>query len=145
MVTGALPFDEPSLPKLFEKIQKADFHSPTYLSSGVVDLIRKILVADPKQRVSTADIKSHPWYCHLNTDDSCRIKETNSSQSSGQRPCRDLSFTSTSELKHIIATLLASLRELAFAAVANAKRGNRADGCRVKERWQIIFNRHSEG
>jgi len=57
MVTGALPFDEPSLPKLFEKIQKADFHSPTYLSSGVVDLIRKILVADPKQRVSTADIK----------------------------------------------------------------------------------------
>jgi len=62
LVTGTLPFDEPKLPTLFEKIQRADFHFPRYLSNEISDLISSILVVDPKDRPGIADIKRHPWY-----------------------------------------------------------------------------------
>ncbi len=68
LVTGMLPFDEPQLPKLFEKIQRADFGFPQYLSNEIAGLISSILIVDPKYRPGIADIKRHPWYKkHMDT------------------------------------------------------------------------------
>ena len=64
LVVGTLPFDENSLPKLFEKIQNADFPIPSFLSSDLTSLITSILIADPKKRVCISQIKSHNWFCH---------------------------------------------------------------------------------
>jgi 5'-AMP-activated protein kinase catalytic alpha subunit len=63
LVVGVLPFDEKSLPKLFAKIQIADYPMPTFLSSRLQNLISSILVTNPDNRVSISEIKAHPWYC----------------------------------------------------------------------------------
>lgn len=35
---------------------------PTCIADDIQDLIRKILVLNPKERLSIEDIKNHPWY-----------------------------------------------------------------------------------
>lgn len=62
MSTGCLPFDEKSMPELFSKIRGADYNRPRGISKPLVDLISKILVADPKQRLSIDEIEKHVWY-----------------------------------------------------------------------------------
>lgn len=62
LVAGCLPFDEPTMPSLFHKIQSADFNFPSYFSPDLRSLIELILVADPKKRASIETIKSHSWY-----------------------------------------------------------------------------------
>ena len=61
-LAGFLPFDEATMSALFRKIQKADFTYPSWFQDDAKDLISKILVVDPKQRWSIAQIKQHPWW-----------------------------------------------------------------------------------
>lgn len=64
MSTGCLPFDEKSMPELFAKIRSAKYRSPPpgRISPSLMDLISRILVADPKERISIDDIQKHCWY-----------------------------------------------------------------------------------
>ena len=62
MSTGCLPFDEKSMPDLFSKIRSAKYRQPKGISNDLIDLISKILIADPKQRISIDDIQQHSWY-----------------------------------------------------------------------------------
>ena len=59
---GYLPFDEPHMSALFRKIQKAQFVFPSWFSEGIKTFISKILVADPAQRLTLADIIADPWF-----------------------------------------------------------------------------------
>lgn len=62
LLAGFLPFDEPTMTALFRKIQAADFAYPNWFSPEVKALLNKILVADPKKRITLTDVKSDPWY-----------------------------------------------------------------------------------
>lgn len=50
---------------MFEKIRNADFHFKheefQIVSAEVKDLISKLLVADPKKRLSSSGALSHEW------------------------------------------------------------------------------------
>lgn len=65
MLCGYPPFYEESNEKLFEKIKKADFEfaSPHWddISDYAKDLIKKLLVPDPRARLSGKEIMEHPW------------------------------------------------------------------------------------
>ncbi|KAG0762293.1 hypothetical protein G6F57_007265 [Rhizopus arrhizus] len=61
MVTGSVPFDDPSLTGLHAKIKRADVRFPTYMSSACKDLLQRIFVVDRKKRVILADVIRHPW------------------------------------------------------------------------------------
>ena len=61
-LAGYLPFDEATMSALFRKIQKAEFAYPSWFQDDAKDLISKILVVDPKQRLSIPQIKQHPWW-----------------------------------------------------------------------------------
>ena len=61
MVAGTLPFDDEQLSHLFRKIQTANYTMPSFLSPAAQDLISKILVVDPLERATTAQILNHPW------------------------------------------------------------------------------------
>jgi serine/threonine protein kinase len=52
MVCGHLPFEDPNTNKLYKKILACEYSLPSYLSSNVKDLMRKILVTDPYRRYS---------------------------------------------------------------------------------------------
>ncbi len=53
IAAGALPFDEPNLGALFQKIARAEYHTPTWLSEELAHLLRAILTPDPKARSGT--------------------------------------------------------------------------------------------
>ena len=65
MLCGFPPFYEENNTKLFEQIKKCefDFPSPYWddISEMAKDLIRKLLVVDPKSRLDADAILAHPW------------------------------------------------------------------------------------
>ena len=63
MVCGSLPFSDPTGKKTFDNIINGQFSFPPELelSKEVKDLISKILTVDPKERLTGADILTHPW------------------------------------------------------------------------------------
>ncbi|KAJ3415109.1 Map microtubule affinity-regulating kinase [Chytridiales sp. JEL 0842] len=86
MVVGDLPFADSNLTALYDAIMKARYHLPDYISSGTFtnafgpkknaniihqiecrDLIQKLLVVNPKQRYTCAQVREHPWMTMGNT------------------------------------------------------------------------------
>ncbi|KAI9797573.1 MAG: Protein kinase [Candelina submexicana] len=62
LLVGRLPFDDEYIPSLFKKIAQGNFSVPNFLSSGAVDLIRRMLMVDPVRRISVQEIRQHPWF-----------------------------------------------------------------------------------
>mmetsp|Transcript_2241 Transcript_2241/g.4249 ORF Transcript_2241/g.4249 Transcript_2241/m.4249 type:complete len:103 (+) Transcript_2241:769-1077(+) len=63
MATGHLPFNEPTMAELFAKIQKARFKAfPSGVSETFKDLVSKLLVTNPRERLQLSEIQEHEWY-----------------------------------------------------------------------------------
>lgn len=62
LLAGFLPFDEPTMSALFRKIQKAEFNYPSWFSEDVRGLLDRILIADPTQRITLAEVAELEWY-----------------------------------------------------------------------------------
>jgi serine/threonine-protein kinase HSL1, negative regulator of Swe1 kinase len=65
MLAGYPPFnytgEERDLKELFRSITNADYVMPDRFSSEAQDLIRRILVADPRKRISIENVWHHPF------------------------------------------------------------------------------------
>ncbi|KAJ6167879.1 hypothetical protein N7497_000722 [Penicillium chrysogenum] len=61
LVCGKVPFDDQSMPQLHVKIKKGVVEYPPGLTAECRHIISRMLVTDPKQRASLAEIMSHPW------------------------------------------------------------------------------------
>ncbi|KAI8884407.1 Pkinase-domain-containing protein [Backusella circina FSU 941] len=61
MATGSVPFDDKSLPGLHDKIKKGQVNYPAHLTDELKDLLSRIFVVDPTQRIIMTDIMCHPW------------------------------------------------------------------------------------
>ena len=66
MVCGFLPFEDDNQNILFGKIAKGLFSLPSFLSQSCKDLLKKILVTDPKKRYGFEEIKHHSWFMSVN-------------------------------------------------------------------------------
>lgn len=62
LLAGFLPFEEPSMSMLFDKICRAEFTCPDWFSPGARSLLAHVLVPEPSARYTLAQIKSHPWF-----------------------------------------------------------------------------------
>jgi serine/threonine protein kinase len=62
LLVQALPFNADSYPELFHLIRTGTYSMPDVLSDDAKDLIAKILVVDPSQRISIAGIRGHRWF-----------------------------------------------------------------------------------
>ena len=62
MLCGYLPFDHKDNNKLFLKILQCKVKYPKDLSDEATDLLKKILVPNPKKRITIPEIKKHPFY-----------------------------------------------------------------------------------
>lgn len=62
LLTGRLPFDDENLSGLYTKIKGGIYASPSHLSGGAQDLINRMLVVDPINRISIPEICRHPWF-----------------------------------------------------------------------------------
>ena len=61
MLVGSLPFDDEDIKILYHNIKIANYVMPNFLSNYAQDLIRRILVTNPKRRITLEEIKSHPF------------------------------------------------------------------------------------
>jgi serine/threonine protein kinase len=73
MLTGLLPFRIPKGEKLSMKFFKVPINYPKYLNDDEIDLIRKLLTLDPKQRIGNGpndakDVKAHPYFKDVDWD-----------------------------------------------------------------------------
>ncbi|CAD7695556.1 unnamed protein product [Ostreobium quekettii] len=59
---GKLPFDDRSLPRLFNKIAMADYEMPPHLTPELQDLLRKLMCPDPQKRITIPEIHNHSWF-----------------------------------------------------------------------------------
>ena len=126
LCAGCLPFDEKTLPALFNKIQQASYSVPAYFTQDLQDLLSRILVADPKSRASIKQIKEHPWTICTDSSnvqtDSDHIKSTivakNKSSSitgeenSTRKSIRMFNYRSSKPPHETLTLILSHLREM---------------------------------
>ena len=62
MLCGYLPFEDPDNETLFKKIYQCDVEYPDDLGEDSIDLMKKILVNNPDERITIPYIKKHPFY-----------------------------------------------------------------------------------
>ncbi|KAL4457282.1 hypothetical protein ABPG75_012147 [Micractinium tetrahymenae] len=68
MLVGAYPFQDPTDPsscrKTVQRILTVQYTIPPHveLTEGCVDLLRRIFVPDPAQRIGLAEVQQHPWF-----------------------------------------------------------------------------------
>ena len=58
---GKPPFETSTYEDTYRRIRNVDLVFPLYLSSEVKDLLSKLLVHDPGQRLSLQEVLKHPW------------------------------------------------------------------------------------
>jgi len=67
LLCGFPPFYKDNLPEMFEEIMKAKYDFPedywSEVSETAKDFIKKLLVVDPKQRMTGVTALQHPWLC----------------------------------------------------------------------------------
>ena len=68
MVTGIPPFtfEGGVVDEMYDKIADCRIDLPSYLTPECCDLLKKLFVADPKERLKAAEIKVHPFYKKIN-------------------------------------------------------------------------------
>lgn len=73
LLCGLPPFNEEKNADLFDKIKQADYGFPSpdwdHVSDLAKDLISKLLVADPDQRITADEIMDHPWMLESAAED----------------------------------------------------------------------------
>ncbi|RKP24836.1 kinase-like domain-containing protein [Syncephalis pseudoplumigaleata] len=62
MLCGRLPFDHDHIPTLFRKITEGRYSIPSFVSSSAQDLLKRMLVVDPLQRITIHEIWQHEWF-----------------------------------------------------------------------------------
>ena len=62
MLCGYLPFEDSNSELLFRKILECKIDFPYFISDLSKDLLKKILVPNPEERIDINNIKKHPFY-----------------------------------------------------------------------------------
>jgi 5'-AMP-activated protein kinase, catalytic alpha subunit len=62
LLAGYLPFQEKTLMGMYKKICRAELKWPSWFSSDVRKLLRRILHPNPSARISIAEIMENPWF-----------------------------------------------------------------------------------
>lgn len=68
MLTGITPFFDPNISQMYKKIQTADVKYDRYppIDPVAIDLLKKLLVRDPAERVGIDEVRSHPFFEEIN-------------------------------------------------------------------------------
>ena len=60
-LVGGPPFEESGHSATYRRISRVDYSIPSYVSNEAADLISKLLVHEPEQRLPLEKCKQHPW------------------------------------------------------------------------------------
>ena len=78
-MSGYLPFQGDNRNEVFYKIKNAKFHFDHIefkdCSENVIDLIKNLLVVNPKQRMSAIEALKHPWFQSESSNNPIKINK----------------------------------------------------------------------
>lgn len=70
-LTGKPPFESSSYDETYVRISRARFTIPEYVSDDAKDLIKKLLIVNPNDRLELDQVITHPWIVkHVEKSDS---------------------------------------------------------------------------
>lgn len=61
MVAGRLPFSEVNQSETLTKIMDGSYEMPDEISDDLQDLLSRMIVVDPKDRITVDEVLAHPW------------------------------------------------------------------------------------
>ncbi|SPO32067.1 related to serine/threonine-specific protein kinase KIN1 [Ustilago trichophora] len=61
LVCGRVPFDDQSMPALHAKIKRGQVEYPAWLSGECKHILSRMLVTNPANRATLAEVLAHPW------------------------------------------------------------------------------------
>ncbi|CAI9099438.1 OLC1v1036264C2 [Oldenlandia corymbosa var. corymbosa] len=62
LICGRLPFDDDNFPGLYARIRNGVYQIANHMSRSASDLIARIFVVNPVNRISIPEIRQHPWF-----------------------------------------------------------------------------------
>ncbi|KAJ6247818.1 protein kinase [Anaeramoeba flamelloides] len=62
LLVGKFPFGNQNIKILLLKIKAKRYYFPNYLSDSVINLIKNMLIIDPKRRYSISQVMEHDWF-----------------------------------------------------------------------------------
>ena len=65
MICGSLPFEENTTKQLYKKVIEGFYVLPCDISMEAIDVIRKMLVTDPEQRIKLREIRKLAYFQEL--------------------------------------------------------------------------------
>ncbi|CAH0547411.1 unnamed protein product [Brassicogethes aeneus] len=65
-LTGKPPFEDKEYNETYNKISKAIYYFPEYVSMEARDLIQRLLVVNPNNRLELSEVLKHPWILKYN-------------------------------------------------------------------------------
>ena len=60
-LVGVPPFEAQGHTETYKRILRVDYTFPAHVSEGARDLIRKLLVKNPRGRLPLSKVREHPW------------------------------------------------------------------------------------
>jgi serine/threonine protein kinase len=61
LLCGRLPFDEPTIAALFDKIERGAYRMPVGISKAAADLIARMLTVNPAERIKISEVSLCLW------------------------------------------------------------------------------------
>lgn len=61
LLTGVLPFDEPTKAELYAKIRAVSYNPSPDIPSGAMRIIKRLLVRDPNKRMKMTEVWQDEW------------------------------------------------------------------------------------
>jgi aurora kinase len=75
-LVGSPPFEANTVKETYERIKKVQMSFPPVVPPLARDLISKLLVYEPTERLSLANVKEHPWIL-ANVEEAVKEYENN--------------------------------------------------------------------
>jgi serine/threonine protein kinase len=133
LLTGTLPFDDPSYRGVVSKVRVGRYKMPSALPPDARDLISRIIVRDVEKRITMKDLKAHPLF-RLGLPDGYLVP----------RPLPILPIVDPIDPGEIDTAVLASLRAVGYATDEELMSELTASGStRAKLLYQLFRGRNA--
>lgn len=139
MLCGRLPFDDEFIPNLFQKISNGVYSIPPTLSPGAKNLLKRMLVVNPLDRITVREIIQDPWFS-VNLDPSLLPPDMREEQERKKEE-ESSSAPSSTGIEAIDDSLVGALgRTMGYSKeqVYDALRHTNGDGSEIRDAYQLV-------
>lgn len=135
MLCGRLPFDDEFIPNLFKKISQGVYTIPPDLSPGSKNLLKRMLVVNPLDRITVREIIQDPWFS-VNLDPSLLPSDMREEQE--RKKEEEAQTTNNEPIDDSLVGALGRTMGYSKEQVYDALRHTNGDGSEIRDAYQLV-------